>query len=209
MSRLVQNYLDADEKDYVIGVELVKAFAPGHPLLKSILQGNSFINQLYLIQALKNIVSGSFIPEALPVKASGAAKEDPNLFKLLKQQKKLILQRVHLSNSFHQYLQNPTQCAEISDKLRLLQPQIRAITKKIDHYNDFGVLPPDQTHKAKKIPTDRAEQVRKLSSLRSSRSIYRKKVRTEKDKKKLLKHQAKLTTLENDIKNIEDVINKK
>ncbi len=200
----ILHYLNSKEKDYNEGVIILKKYAPNHPLLKSIQRGDTFINRHYLTTALKTTAKN-------PPKAAKKEKTNPNdpiLTKLLKEQKTLIIERVKRSNSFHVNLQNPINCAKISDQLRVLHTKIRTVTNKIECYRKYNRLPTEKTNNKKfTIPGDSGERIKKLASLKSSRSTYRKKATTETDPNKKIKISNKLTDLETKINQLETAIN--
>jgi hypothetical protein len=189
---------------------IVEAYAPNHALLSSIQQGDNFMNRHYLLTALRDILKdrGTTVKKPKPKPKEKEHKHPPQLQQFYKEQKLLIRKRIKLSNSFHDYLENPRQCAKISDQLRKLHTKIRTVTRKIEYYHKYQMLPPEPLNKKFAIPKDNGEKRQLLGSLLSSRSQYRKKVREETNEDKIARHQKKLENLEAKIITIREALNK-
>lgn len=115
--------------EYTAGCEILKAKAPGHPLLNTILSGYSKMNELYLIQALKSI----------DFKINPEIKEDLQLKNLFREKSQLAGQRAIYSNSFHD-CKTDAERAEVSENIQRIQYQISDINKKIREYEETGEL---------------------------------------------------------------------
>lgn len=182
-------------EQYIDQVGRVQQFAPRHPLLPTLIQGHSKINEIYLAHALRAI------------ETEQAAQVPLGLKKCYARKSMLFGQRDRLSNQMcdlDEDAKNDAKRADFSRRIQAVQRDIEAVMTEIAALEAGQVLP---TENAPRLPTDRAELVKKRASLRSSISQQRARLKSP---KKAVREaaMAKIKELEDLLAHVEVALNR-
>lgn len=164
-------------EQYERGYVRLKQRNPLHPLMGVIARGYGPIACEYLEIALKD------------------GDEDPQrrADSLFGRKGHLYSRRAVLSNSFHD-AKSDRERADISMQIHSIQEELREVTRAIDIFKRTGKLP-KTTIRDKYIPVDGRSRERKLRSVRTSISRYRKLIRTSTDPDQTSKYEDRIKEL--------------
>ncbi len=149
------------EREYIEHLESLEASRCKHPLMRTLRKGFSKANAVYLHHLLKSQ------PAAAPAPAAPF-----NLKVLYVRKSKLFGQRASLSNKMCDLPEDPgydKQRAKYSDQIQAVQEEIEEVMEQIEAA-ERGDLPPAEKPE---LPATEAELIRRLASLRASRSRQR------------------------------------
>lgn len=149
------------ERQYIEHMEALEASKCGHALMPTLRKGYSRANVLYLQHVLKTLPA----EDPAPVVAF-------NLKVLYVRKSKLFGQRASLSNKMCDLPEDPAydkQRAKLSGEIQEVQRDIEDVMEQIDAA-ERGETPPAP---APDLPTTEADLLRRLASLRASRSRQR------------------------------------
>lgn len=118
------------EIEYQAGLEMIKTYSPEHPLLPTLLIGQSPINNLYM----KSVLGGldTKIPD--DIKSDGVDVVVQNMHR---ERGQLYGQRAKMSNKLHDCKSNGDR-AIVSDEIQMIQAQIIEINARIHRYTLTG-----------------------------------------------------------------------
>lgn len=162
------------EWQYIENLRLLEARGSKHPLMAILARGYSSVNVIYMKSAMESI------PDEVPKVEKMEEPEDVDFdLKRLFQQKQTIFgQRAQLSNQMMKLPESDRYNAErakYSDQIQKLQREIGVINLKIDLAEKGIASLPDQNED---IDLSEADLVRRLQSLRASRSRKRRQAET-------------------------------
>lgn len=193
-----------NEDEYLAGVDWVALRHPKHPLIRSLREGYTKINVIYLKHALKEVGE----PERENIKAAVVEAKDPILIKLQRERRTLFTHRAKLSNYFHECTTDDQRAAN-SDEIRLVQRKIEVCLRSIRIYKKTGELP-EQAEKEETLTG--VALMMKYRSVVSNISIKKRNLRKaahardERTKKQISRWEAKLKELENERLRLERLI---
>jgi len=147
---------------------------PSHPLMGVIARGYGPLACEYLEIALKQAET--------PVEVRADS--------LFSKKQHLYSQRAVLSNKFH-IATSDRERADISMQIGSIQEEIKEVIQAIDHYKTTGRLP-KTTIRDKYLPVDGRAREKKLKSVRSQISRYRRLVRTTTDDAKIKEYEKRI-----------------
>lgn len=138
---------------------------------------------------------------AISVEYIKIALEDPvdvlpekfKLETLLKKKDRLYSSRAVLSNKFH-HCKTDTDRKEVSIAIKAIQLQIIEVRNQIEGYYETGKLP-DVVEK-KLLPVDGRRQQKKLHSVRSSISRYKRLMSRTQDQERIKQYEKRITDLQ-------------
>lgn len=163
--------------EYEKGYTRLKTTYPDHPLLAVIAVGYSFMACEYLAIALRQ-------------KADDESRAGQTLFT---QKSRLYSRRAVLSNSFHD-AKTDAERADISRQIGAIQTEIIEVRRAIDQFKQTGKAPIEVIRRSH-IPASGRAQQKKIQSIRSSISRYKKLIRTETDQEKIKRYERKVDNL--------------
>ncbi len=201
--------------DYDINLKLVERRLPTHPLLRVLRGGWSDVNVMYMEAVLEQL-------EALPEEVIDEKVEneegafpkipanDPVMIRLQQEKSRLFGERAKLSNKFHD-CETDDQRAFLSDEIQAIQGDIERVKKQIRNYELGGKLPEPEADGSFQVPGDPYERVRKLDSLRSSESRYKRELEglaanPERNKRRIGELEVKIREKRNKIIHVETAI---
>lgn len=157
------------KEDYLAGVDWIAIKRPDHPLLRSLKQGISPINILYLQHTLKEVGEPEDEPDHLPDQV--VDETDPQLIIMYKERRQLFTRRARLSNSFHE-CHTDTERATVSDDIRFVQKQIGRLLRQIHIFKTTGEI--HDAEDEMEIPENGVELMKRRNSVRSNISTKKK-----------------------------------
>ena len=187
------------EHEYIEHLEALEALGYTHPLMATLRAGWSKANAMYMAHVLKT----------MPVEeeATNAEETAPavGLKVLYVRKSRLFGQRASLSNKMCDLPEDAAfdkKRAKYSDEIQAVQGEIEHVMREIADM-ESGEMP--ENPEKPELPTSEADLLRRLASLRASRSRQR---RLEKSAsgKNLKKCQAELARLENLITHVETAL---
>lgn len=195
---------------YTEGVELLKEYAPTHPLLPVLLQGHSVINQLYLEEAIDTISFNTPPPPSTTKRVSEAQQ-------LIKELKELLHAKAIRRNQYLDYGMRKDKHANaaraaINADLIEMRKKINQLVLRKAYFEKTGELPkiPENKPPATEIKGDNFALQKQLANVRSNISKYKRKItnayKTNADPAKISRWEIKLKSLENDRDIIQDTI---
>jgi hypothetical protein len=209
---LVKMWKNAGAK-YRDGVELLKEYAPNHPLLPVLLEGHSVLNQLYLEEAIDTIrLDQTSTQHPAPNTKKDEATD------LIRQLKELLHAKAIRRNEFLDFGMRTDKHANaarvnINADLIEMRKKIHQLSNRKAYYEKTGELPkiPEIPPISSEIKGDNFALQKKLFNLRANISKYKKKIRVgyagNADAKKISFLEIKLKSLENDRDIIQNTIN--
>ena len=186
------------EQQYIEHLEALERQRCSHPLMAILRKGYRKANVLYLQHVLKSA------PAAEPAPAPAF-----NLKVLYVRKSRLFGRRASLSNKMCDLPEDPAydkQRAKFSDEIQAVQEEIEQVMEQIEAA-DRGEAPPAP---AEDLPTTEADLLRRLASLRASRSRQRaiEKTATGDKPKKCRDEIARLEKLITDVETALSVYNR-
>jgi len=194
------------QEDYIAGLELLMAKRPNHPLLRTLKEGFSKLNSVYMKHALKSI------PNATSNEPKHMDPDNDIVRKLMMEKRSLFGRRAKLSNNFHR-CQTDADRANVSDDIQKVQRDIEVVMHNIDHYQKNGHLP--KRNDKTEINLSGVELQKKLNSIRSNISIKKSTIKKyfrlpddHPNKKKIPDLEQKLKELEKEKQHVQILIDK-
>lgn len=210
------------EANYQLAIERIAEINPGHPLLPTLRRGYSLLNVRRVTDIL---LKAQEEPDPEPdietdegtwedtIPDVAITDNDPELRQLFIQKSNLFVKRAKLSNRLHDCRTDKDRSVVV-DAIIDAQREIEEHFQKMRHYRKTGVLisEDEQYH----IPTDGAELIRLLNSLRVMASRKKKEIealyhldRKPETMKKLDKNSQKLNHYELYIKHVQNEIERR
>lgn len=186
------------EREYIEALEALEARKCGHALMATLRRGFSKANVMYLRHVQKSLT-----PDPSPVER-GEKAENFGVKVLYVRKSKLFGQRASLSNKMcdlPEGAEYDKKRAEYSADIQAVQRDIEDVMRQISAA-ERGEMPESETPD---LPTNEADLLRRLASLRASRSRQRGIEKTAKGDK-LSKCREELTRLEKLITDVETAI---
>lgn len=195
------------EEQYIEQVDVLMRANCGHPLMQALQKGYSKANVMYLKAVLKSQPKQEDPPETPP---PGITIDEFSLKVLYVRKSRLFGERASLSNKMCDLPEGreyDKKRAKYSDDIQSVQRDIEAVMRDIAAA-ESGEMPENRNNAGKpELPTNEADLLRKLASLRASRSRQRGIEKTAKGKK-LEKCRQELRRLEKLITNVETALSK-
>lgn len=161
------------DKEYRRHLAAIEKSNPDEPLLRTLQQGFSRVNLIYMRAALKRLP-----PAADTVEPSADDMPGENMPPVVRElwahKGRLFRERARWSNKFHD-AKNDQERKAISDAILRIWNQIQDIERKIGLYEQTGSLPGEEERFP--LPDDPVLLVRKTASIRSLISIQQAKLR--------------------------------
>lgn len=138
---LIQHWYE--KKDYAEGVELVRIYAPEHPLLPMLEEGETALNAMYLSGIIPDLKVDSEQRTTEPPLTADCRL--PTAGYLYLRQKELLHGRAITRNRFHEYgLRNDVPAvqarARINEELINIRKELHDVSRKIERYEKTGEL---------------------------------------------------------------------
>ena len=201
--------------DYNINLKLVERRMPTHPLLRVLRGGWSDVNVMYMKAVLEQLeaLPEEVIDEKTDIEENAFPKipaNDPVMIRLQKEKSRLFGERAKLSNKFHD-CDTDEQRSYLSDDIQAVQADIERVKKQIRRYELDGRVPEPEADGTFQVPGDPYERVRKLDSLRSSESRYKRELEglaanPERNKRRIGELEGKIREKRNQIIHVEAAI---